>query len=60
MSPMTTGPMLDVAYLHGFWNGTVFGSVLTLILIGVFFALGGRILIERVWQGHSQFNGDDR
>lgn len=48
MSPMTTGPMLESAYLHGFWNGATFGSALTLILVGVFFALGGRILIERV------------
>lgn len=48
MSPMTTGPMLESAYLHGFWNGTAFGAILTLILVGVFFALGGRILIERV------------
>lgn len=59
-SPMLTDSLLSAVETHAYWNGVGAGTVWTLVWTGVFFALGGRILIERVWQGHSQFNGDDR
>lgn len=39
-------------------SGMVFGSTMTLLLVGMFFAAGGRIWIERVWSGWSQHGGN--